>query len=61
MKECFKEKKSGCQASKKNGAGEENMARVCEGECMVRSPEDEPLTLTRCHSCGLPLLYEALG
>ena len=27
---------------------------------MGRSPEDEPLTLTRCHSCGLPQLYEAL-
>ena len=28
--------------------------RVCEGECMGCS-----LTLTRCHSCGLPQLYEA--
>ena len=27
---------------------------------MGRSPRDEPLTLTRCHSCGLPQLYEAL-
>ena len=35
------------------------MARVCEGECMERSPGDEPLTLTRCHSCGLTQLYEA--
>ena len=25
---------------------------------MGRSPENEPLTLTRCHSCGLPQLYE---
>ena len=33
---------------------------VYEGECMWRSPEDEPLTLTRCHSCGLLQLYEAL-
>ena len=35
------------------------MAGVCEGECMNHGPEDEPLTLTRCHSCGLPQLYEA--
>ena len=32
---------------------------VCEGECMGRSPGDEPLTLMICHSCGLPKLYEA--
>ena len=31
-----------------------------EGECMGHSPGDVPLTLTRCHSCGLPHLYEAL-
>ena len=30
------------------------------GECMVRCPEDEPLILTRCHSCELKQLYEAL-
>ena len=35
------------------------MEGICEGECMGRSPGDEPLTLTRCHSCGLPQLYEA--
>ena len=35
------------------------MARVCEGECMGRSPGDEPLTLARGHSCELPQLYEA--
>ena len=34
------------------------MADVCEGECMGCSPGDELLTL-RCHSCGLPQLYEA--
>ena len=34
------------------------MAGVCEGECMRRSPRDEPLILMRCHSCGLPQLYE---
>ena len=28
------------------------------GKCMGRSPWDEPLTLTRCHSCGFPQLYE---
>ena len=32
---------------------------VCEGECIGRNPGDEPLTLTRCHSCGLPQLFEA--
>ena len=32
---------------------------VCKGECMGRSPGDEGITLTRCHSCGLLQLYEA--
>ena len=36
------------------------MAGICKGECMGRSPGNEPLTLTRCHSCGLPQLYEAV-
>ena len=36
------------------------MAGVCEGEWMGRSPGDESLTLTSCHSCGLPKLYEEL-
>ena len=36
------------------------MAGVCEGECMGCSQGDEPLTLIRCNSCGLPHLYEAL-
>ena len=36
------------------------MAGVCEGECKGCRPGDEPLTLTRCHICGLPQLYEAL-
>ena len=31
-----------------------------EGECMGHSRDDEPLILTRCHSCGLSQLYEAL-
>ena len=30
-------------------------------ECMRHSLGDEPLTLTRCHSCGLSQLYEACG
>ena len=46
-REVFKEKRVGCQESKKNDA--EYMG-VCEEECMSRSPGDEPLTLTRCHS-----------
>ena len=29
------------------------MAGVCEGECIRRSPGDEPLTLMRCHSFGI--------
>ena len=37
------------------------MVGVSEKECMGRSPGDKPLTLTRCHSCGLPQLYETLG
>ena len=36
------------------------MARVGKGECMGCSPGVEPMTLTRCHSYGLPQLYEAL-
>ena len=31
----------------------------CEGECMGRSPGDEPLAFMRCQSCGLPQLYKA--
>ena len=36
----------------------------CRGlwvEFLGHSPGDEPLTLTRCYSCGLSQLYEALG
>ena len=33
------------------------MAGVCKGECMERSPGDEPLTLMICHSCELSHLY----
>ena len=56
----FKEKRFGCQPSKENGPGQDSMAGVCEGECMGRSPRDELLTLTRCHSCGFPRLCETL-
>ena len=35
------------------------MVVVCKGEGMGRTPSDEPLTLTRCYSCGLPQLCEA--
>ena len=34
---------------------------VCKRECMGCNLGDEPLTLMRCHSSGLPQLYEALG
>ena len=27
---------------------------VCKGECMMRTPGNEPLTLTRCHSYMKP-------
>ena len=37
------------------------MVGFCEGECMGRSPGHEPMALTRCHSCALPQVYEALG
>ena len=30
------------------------------GECMGRCQGSEPLTLTRCHSCELPQLFDAL-
>ena len=36
------------------------MEGVGEGECMGRSPGDEPLTLTISRSCGLSHPYEAL-
>ena len=31
------------------------------GGCLGYIPGDEPMTLTRCYSCGLPQLYKALG
>ena len=36
------------------------MAGVCEREFMERRPGDELLILTRCHSCEVPQVYEAL-
>ena len=39
----------------------EEMAGVCEGEMHGAYPGDEPLTLMRFLSCGLPKLYEAFG
>ena len=33
---------------------------VCEEESLGCSPGDEQLILKRCHSCGLPQLYETL-
>ena len=36
------------------------MAGVREGECMGRSPGDDPLTLTRCYSCEMSQSFEAL-
>ena len=36
------------------------MVGVCEGQCLGHSLIDEPQTLMRCPSCGLPQLYEAL-
>ena len=35
--------------------GEWSRIGVCEGECMGRSPGDEPLPLTRCHRYMKPL------
>ena len=32
----------------------------CEGECMGFSLVDEPVALTKCQSCELTQLYEAL-
>ena len=34
--------------------------RYVRGECMRCSLGDEPLSLMRCQSCGLPQLYESL-
>ena len=34
--------------------------RICKEECRVGFLGDEPLTLTICHSCEVPHLYEAL-
>ena len=36
------------------------MADVCEYKYMGRCPENEPLALTKCHSCEFPQLYEAV-
>ena len=36
------------------------MTKVCEGECVGRYPGDDTFHLTRCHSCELQQLYEAL-
>ena len=55
----FKEKRFGCQASKMEQDRSEWRGFV-RGECMERTPGDEPLTFMRCHSCGLPQLCEAL-
>ena len=33
---------------------------VRERECIGHYPDDEPLTLTRCHSCEITQLYKAL-
>ena len=34
--------------------------RIVQGRNKGHSPGDKPLILMRCHSCGLPQLYEAL-
>ena len=44
---------------KKRGLDVPQDRSVYEGECMGHSPGDEPLTLTRCYSCGMPKLHEA--
>ena len=54
MKECLRKRGLDVRQARR-------MVGVCERECMGCSLEDEPLTLMRCHSCGLPQLYEALG
>ena len=37
------------------------MAGFCKGEYLGYSSGDEPLTLTRCYSCGLSQLYETIS
>ena len=54
--ECLKKRGLSAKQGKWSRIG---VKGVCEGECMGRNPEDEPLTLARCHSCGLTQLYEA--
>ena len=48
---------------RKRGLGVRQARRMVQDrrECKGRSPGDEPLNLTRYHSCGLSQLYEAFG
>ena len=51
----FKEKKFVCQASMKNGAGQDEWRGFVRGNACGVAPGDEPLTLTRCLSYMKPL------
>ena len=46
VKECFRKRGLDVRQARR-------MVGICERECMGHSLGDEPLTLTRCHSCGL--------
>ena len=52
VKECLKKRGLDIRQAKRR-------AGVCKGECLGRSPGDEPQTLARYHSCGLLQLCEA--
>ena len=51
VKECLKKRGLDVRQARR-------MLGVCEGECIGHSPGDEPMTLSRCYSCGLPELYK---
>ena len=59
VNECLKKRGLDIRQARRMVQDRSEWRGFVRGECMGRSPEDKPLTLTRCHSCGLPQLYEA--
>ena len=60
VKECLKKRGLDVRKTRRRVQDRSEWRRFVRGECMGYSSGDEPLTLTRCHSCGMPKLYEVL-
>ena len=60
VKKCLKKRGLNVSQARRRVQDRSEWQGFFVGEYMGRCPGDEPLTLTRCHSCGLPQLYEAL-